>query len=98
VETALTFDFGKISLTDQSVSKTGTVGTPQTAGWDLTQNKVVAAATASDMASSAQANNMAMSLASFMASTNIGSSGSQNVASASLSQQDNLLPTLAAHS
>ena len=43
VETALTFDFAKISLTDQPVTKTGTVGTPQTASWDVLQNKTAAA-------------------------------------------------------
>ena len=53
VETALSFDFAKIALTDQPVAKNGTLGTPQTSGWDLLQNKTDAVVATSDIAASA---------------------------------------------
>ena len=96
VETEPAVDFAKISLTDQAVSKTGPVGTPQTVTWDVLANKTAAAVTASDITASTQINNMVASMASFVASSKIGSSSSQDLVSTSLSQQDNLLPTLAA--
>ena len=53
VETALGFDFAKIALTDQPVAKNGTLGTPETSGWDLLQNKTDAVVATSDIAASA---------------------------------------------
>ena len=51
VETSLTFNFAKISLTDQPTTKHGIIGTPQTFAFDLSENKI-AAAVSSDIASS----------------------------------------------
>src|SRR5262249_10171067 len=51
VETALTFDYRQIKLTDQSATKHGLIGTPQTFAFDLSENKI-AAAVSSDIVSS----------------------------------------------
>src|SRR6516164_4001433 len=51
VETSLSFNFAKISVTDQPTTRHGIVGTPQTFAFDLSENKV-AAAVSSDIASS----------------------------------------------
>jgi len=95
VETSLTFNFAKISLTDQPATH-GIVGTPQTFAFDLSENKIAAAVSPSAMAFDAQINQMAASLASFMASSQLGSSGSQDLVSTPPTQQDQHLPTLAA--
>jgi hypothetical protein len=50
VETALTFDYRQIKLTDQSATKHGIIGTPQTFVFDLSENKI-AAAVSSDIVS-----------------------------------------------
>src|SRR5262249_43834703 len=50
VETSLTFNFAKISLTDQPTTH-GILGTPQTLAFDLSENKI-AAAVSSDIMSS----------------------------------------------
>ena len=52
VETALTFDFAKIQMTDQPVSRNGTLGTPTNFAFDLTELKAEAAVAASDVAAS----------------------------------------------
>jgi type VI protein secretion system component Hcp len=52
VETALTFNFAKIQVTDQPVAKNGTLGTPQTFAFDLTELKAEAAVATSDVAAS----------------------------------------------
>jgi type VI protein secretion system component Hcp len=98
VETSLTFNFAKIELTEQPVAKNGTLGTPETASWDLLLNKADAAVAASDVAASAQVSNMALALANFMASSTLGPTGAQDLASAASPQQDSQLQTLAAHS
>src|SRR5262249_15550039 len=95
VETSLSFNFAKISVTDQPTTRNGIVGTPQTFAFDLSENKI-AAAVSSDIAFDAQINQMAASLASFMASSQLGSSGSQDLVSTPPTQQDQHLPTLAA--
>jgi type VI protein secretion system component Hcp len=98
VETELTtFNFAKISLTDQPVAKNGTLGTPQTSSWDLVENKAGAAVATSDIATSAQLNNMALALASFMASSTLGSAGAQDLASTSPPQDNHLIALAAAH-
>ena len=51
VETSLSIDYNKISVTDQSATKHGIIGTPQTFAFDLSENKV-ATAVSSDIASS----------------------------------------------
>ena len=96
VETSLSFDYNKISLTHQPLTAQGTLGTPETFGFDLAKNKVAAAVSPSDIAFNAQINQMAASLASFMASSQLGSSGSQDLVSTPPTQQDQHLPTLAA--
>jgi hypothetical protein len=96
VETALTFDYRQIKLTDQSATKHGLIGTPQSFAFDLSANKIAAAVSPSDIAFNAQINQMAASLASFMASSQLGSSGSQDLVSTPPTQQDQHLPTLAA--
>ena len=96
VETSLTFNFAKISLTDQPTTKHGIIGTPQTFAFDLSENKIAAAVSPSDIAFNAQINQMAASLANFMASSQLGSSGSQDLVSTPPTQQDQHLPTLAA--
>ncbi len=98
VETELTFNFAKISLTDQPVAKNGTLGTPQTSSWDLAENKANAAVATSDIAASAQISNMALALANFMASSTTGPTISQDLASTTSPQQDSQLQTLAAYS
>ena len=98
VETTLTFNFAKIELTEQPVAKNGTLGTPETASWDLLLNKADAAVAPSDVAASAQVSNMALALANFMASSTLGPTGAQDLASAASPQQDSQLQTLAAHS
>jgi hypothetical protein len=95
VETELAFNFGRISLTDQPLSANGRPGTAQTFAFDLRQNKADAAIAASDAAVDAQLNNMALALASFMASSTLGSAGAEDLASTS-PPQDNHLTTLAA--
>jgi len=50
VETSLSFNYNKISLTDQPTTH-GILGTPQTFAFDLSENKI-AAAVSSDIASS----------------------------------------------
>ena len=76
----------------------GIVGTPQSFAFDLSENKI-AAAVSSDPALDAQVNRMALSLANFMASSQLGSSGSQDLVSTPPTQQDQHLPMLApAHS
>ena len=95
VETSLSFNFAKISLTDQPTTH-GILGTPQTFAFDLSENKIAAAVSPSAMAFDAQINQMAASLASFMASSQLGSSGSQDLVSTPPTQQDQHLPTLAA--
>jgi len=96
VETALTFDYRQIKLTDQSATKHGIIGTPQTFAFDLSENKIAAAVSPSDTAFDAQVNQMAASLASFMASSQLGSSGTQDLVSTPPTQQDQHLPPLAA--
>src|SRR5262249_19671930 len=96
VETSLSFNFSKLKLTDQPATKHTIVGTPQTFAFDLSENKIAAAVSPSDMAFDAQINQMAASLASFMASSQLGSSGSQDLVSTPPTQQDQNLPTLAA--
>src|SRR5262249_47912649 len=96
VETSLSFNFAKISVTDQPTTRNGIVGTPQTFAFDLSENKIAAAVSPSDMAFDAQINQMAASLASFMASSQLGSSGSQDLVPTPPTQQDQHLPTLAA--
>jgi hypothetical protein len=96
VETSLSFDYNKISLTHQPLTAQGTLGTPETFGFDLAKNKAAAAVSPSDIAFNAQINQMAASLASFMASSQLGSSGSQDLVSTPPTQQDQHLPTLAA--
>jgi type VI protein secretion system component Hcp len=91
VETSLSFNYNKISLTDQPPTSDG--GTPQTFSFDLRENKI-AAAVSSDIAS--QINQMALGLASFMASSQLGASGSPNLVSTPSTQPDNHLPTVAA--
>jgi hypothetical protein len=99
VETSLAFNFAKISVTDQPTTRHGIVGTPQTFAFDLSENKIAAAVSPSDMAFNAQINQMAASLANFMASSQLGSSGSQDLVSTPPTQQDHPLPMLApAHS
>jgi type VI secretion system secreted protein Hcp len=93
VETSLSFNYSKISLTDQPVTGHGLLGAPQTFSFDVSELKTDAAVS-SDIAS--QINQMAMGLASFMASSQLGSSGSQDVVSAPSTQQQNQLPTLVA--
>ena len=95
VETSLSFNFAKISLTDQPTTH-GILGTPQTFAFDLSENKIAAAVSPSAMAFDAQINQMAASLASFMASSQLGSSGSQDLVPTPPTQQDQHLPTLAA--
>ena len=95
VETALTFDYRQIKLTDQSTTH-GVLGTPQTFAFDLSENKIAAAVSPSDPALDVQLNRMAVSLANFMASSQLGSSGSQDLVSTPPTQQDQHLPTLAA--
>jgi type VI protein secretion system component Hcp len=96
VETALSFNFGKIIVTDQPTTGHGIVGTPQTFAFDLSENKIAAAVSPSNMAFDAQISQMAASLASFMASSQLGSLGSQDLVSTPPIQQDHQLPTLAA--
>jgi hypothetical protein len=96
VETSLSFNYNKISVTDQQTIGHGIVGTPQTFAFDLSENKIAAAVSPSDVAFDAQINQMAASLASFMASSQLGSSGSQDLVSTPPTQQDQHLPTLAA--
>jgi len=93
VETSLSLNFSKISLTDQPATRHTIVGTPQTFSFDLNELKTDAPVS-SDIAS--QINQMAMGLASFMASSQLGSSGAQALVSTPLAQQDNQLPTVAA--
>jgi len=95
VETALTFDYRQIKLTDQPTTH-GIIGTPQTLAFDLSENKIAAAVSPSDTAFDAQVNQMAASLASFMASSQLGSSGTQDLVSTPPTQQDQHLPPLAA--
>ena len=98
VETSLSFNYNKISVTDRPTTGNGTLGAPQTFAFDLKELKT-AAAVSSDMASEAQISQIALSLASFMASSQLGSSGSQDPVSTPSIQQDHQLPTLtAAHS
>jgi type VI protein secretion system component Hcp len=97
VETALSFNYGKISLTDQPVTTHGIVGNPETFAFDVNKLATAAAASSSDIAS--QINQMAAGLASFMASSQLGSSGLQDIVSMPSTQQDHPLPTVtAAHS
>jgi type VI protein secretion system component Hcp len=98
VETALSFNYSKISLTNQPLTADGSFGTPQTFAFDLNELKADATVATSDVGASAQLNNMALALANFMASSNLGSAGSQELASTASPQQDNQLQTLAAHS
>src|SRR5262249_6575614 len=63
VETSLTFNFAKISLTDQPTTKHGIVGTPQTFAFDLSENKI-AAAVSSDIVSSDIVSSAGLSAAS----------------------------------
>jgi type VI protein secretion system component Hcp len=93
VETSLSLNFSKISLTDQPATRHTIVGTPQTFSFDVNDLKTDAPVS-SDIAS--QINQMAMGLASFMASSQLGSSGAQALVSTPLAQQDNQLPTVAA--
>ena len=69
VETALTFNFAKIQFTDQPVAKNGTLGTPQTSGWDLLQNKTDAIVAASDIAASAATTSASSAATTSAAST-----------------------------
>jgi len=95
VETSLSFDYNKISVTDQPTTRNGIVGTPQTFAFDLSENKIAAAVSPSDPALDVQLNRMALSLANFMASSQLGSSGSQDLVSTPPTQQDQHLPMLA---
>jgi type VI protein secretion system component Hcp len=93
VETSLSFNYSKLSLTDQPATKHTIVGNPETFAFDLNKSEI-AAAVSSDVAS--QINQMAMGLASFMASSQLGASSSQDLVSTQSTQQDNHLPTVAA--
>ena len=77
VETSLAFNYAIL-------------GTPETFAFDLNELKIDAAVS-SDVAS--QINQMAMGLASFMASSQLGASSSQDLVSTQSTQQDNHLPT-----
>jgi type VI protein secretion system component Hcp len=96
VETSLSFNYNKISVTDQPTTAHGLLGTPQTVAFDLSENKIAGAVSPTDMAFEAQINQMAASLASFMASSQLGSSGLQDLVPTPPTQQDQHLPTLAA--
>jgi type VI protein secretion system component Hcp len=96
VETSLAFNYNKISVTDQPTTAHGLLGTPQTVAFDVSENKIAAAVSPTDMAFEAQINQMAASLASFMASSQLGSSGLQDLVPTPPTQQDQHLPTLAA--
>ena len=93
VETSLSFNYSKLSLTDQPATKHTIVGNPETFAFDLNKSEI-AAAVSSDVPS--QINQMAMGLASFMASSQLGASSSQDLVSTQSTQQDNHLPTVAA--
>jgi type VI protein secretion system component Hcp len=93
VETSLSFNYRQIKLTDQPATKHTIIGNPETFAFDLSENKIEAAVS-SDVAS--QINQMAMGLASFMASSQLGASSSQDLVSTQSTQQDNHLPTVAA--
>lgn len=69
------------------------IGNPETFAFDLSENRIDAAVS-SDVAS--QINQMAMGLASFMASSQLGASSSQDLVFTQSTQQDNRLPTVAA--
>ena len=94
VETSLSFNYSKISLTVQPPSGHTIVGTPQTFSFDVNELKTDAPVS-SDFTS--QINQMAAGLASFMASSQLGSSGSPDLVSTPSTPQDHQLPTLAAH-
>src|SRR5262249_48952171 len=93
VETSLSFDYSKMSLTVQPTTKHEIVGPPQTFSFDVNELKTDAPVS-SDVAS--QINQMALGLASFMASSQFGASGSQDLVSTPSTPQDHQLPTLAA--
>ena len=93
VETSLSFNYRQIKLTDQPATKHAIIGNPETFAFDLSENRIDAAVS-SDFAS--QINQMAMGLASFMASSQLGASSSQDLVSTQSTQQDNHLPTVAA--
>jgi len=93
VETSLSFNYSKISLTTQPTTKNTIVGNPETFSFDVNDLKA-GAAVSSDIAS--QITQMAVGHASFVASSQLGSSGAQEVVPASSPQQENQLPTLAA--
>src|SRR5262249_33154871 len=95
VETALTFDYRQIKLTDQSTTH-GVLGTPQTFAFDLSENKIATAASPRTVPSEAQTNKRPASLASLMASPSPGSSGSKDLVPPPPPNQDQLLPTWAA--
>jgi type VI secretion system secreted protein Hcp len=76
VETTLALNFANIKFTDQPVTTKGTVGAPETAAFDLVENKT-AAVTPTDFVFDPQLTQTALGPVT-MAAGNIGSAGSQD--------------------